>query len=104
MTRQERIERHDALYKLLTALPGADFGAVPECAETDPEVFFPEPGRVDLARRAIAICERCPVREACLEKALQNGELGIWGGTTETQRRKIRAQRRRAAQQGREAA
>ncbi|TDD08103.1 WhiB family transcriptional regulator [Saccharopolyspora terrae] len=103
MTTQQRIERHDALYKLLTNLPGADFGVAPECSETDPEIFFPEPGRVDLARRAIAICERCPVLEACREKAVLHGELGIWGGTTETQREKIRAARRRI-QRGQEAA
>lgn len=98
MSRQERIDRQDALYKLLTNLPGADFGATPECSETDPEIFFPEPGRVDLGRQAIAICDRCPVRDACLEKALQNGELGIWGGTTEHQRRKMRRERRRSQQ------
>lgn len=94
---------HDALYKLLTNLPGAEFGATPECAETDPEVFFPEPGRMDLIRQAIAICDRCPVREACLELALDGGDLGIWGGTTDKKRRKLRAERRRA-QQEREAA
>nr|AJM87322.1 WhiB-family transcriptional regulator [Saccharopolyspora endophytica] len=95
---QQRINRHDALYKLLTNLPGADLGVAPECAETDPEVFFPEPGRVDLARQAIEICERCPVRDACLELAVRDGEWGIWGGMTEGRRRKIRAERRLASQ------
>ncbi len=32
------------------------------------------------AAMAIAVCERCPVREICLEKALIRGEQGIWGG------------------------
>jgi WhiB family transcriptional regulator, redox-sensing transcriptional regulator len=42
------------------------------------------------------LCLTCPVRPECLEFALQDGSLhGLWGGTTETERRQIR--RRRAA-------
>lgn len=103
MSTQKRADSQGALYRVLTNLPGADLGATPECAETDPEVFFPEKGRVDLVREAIEICDRCPVRNACLELAVRDGEHGVWGGTTERQRRKIRAERRRS-QQGQEVA
>ena len=36
------------------------------------------------------ICARCPVQTPCLAYALQVGEtLGIWGGTTEAERRQL---------------
>jgi WhiB family transcriptional regulator, redox-sensing transcriptional regulator len=42
-------------------------------------LFFSE--EVHLIDRAKAICSRCTLREACLERALQDGELcGVWGG------------------------
>jgi WhiB family redox-sensing transcriptional regulator len=46
-----------------------------------PELFFAENPR-DLAR-AQALCERCPVRAACLAGALRRAEpCGVWGGET----------------------
>lgn len=58
------------------------------CAETDSDAFFPERG--GSARHAKAICSGCPAQEECLEYALEYGEVGIWGGTTETQRRRMK--------------
>lgn len=44
--------------------------------------------------RAKAVCAGCPVREACLEFALANDERwGVWGGTSERQRRAMRVVR-----------
>jgi len=41
-----------------------------------------------------ALCETCPVREQCLEFALADGTLtGLWGGTTDAERREIRRRR-----------
>ncbi len=38
-----------------------------------------------------AICAGCPVRQECLEVALADDELqGVWGGTTESERRGMR--------------
>jgi WhiB family redox-sensing transcriptional regulator len=56
------------------------------------EVFFPTRGQnVDMAK---AICAPCPVRTECLEYALDGGEhFGIWGGTSERERRRIRKRR-----------
>jgi WhiB family transcriptional regulator, redox-sensing transcriptional regulator len=71
------------------------------CAHMDTLIFFPvgETGgmtqQVDLAKK---ICSSCPVREQCLEFAIatiQND--GIWGGTTEDERRLIKRARRAAA-------
>ena len=63
------------------------------CRDTDPEIFFPTDGMgVLIAQR---ICNRCPVREECLEYALTNNEdHGVWGGESERGRRKIRRRRR----------
>ena len=37
------------------------------------------------------LCEGCPVREDCFEAALADDSLvGLWGGTTEAERREIR--------------
>lgn len=65
----------------------------------NPDLWFPttadgEPGHSD-PRPALAICDGCPVRIDCLEYALGNGEkFGIWGGTGERQRGRIRRYRR----------
>ena len=60
------------------------------CLGMDPDLFFPEQG--DDQGPAKAICAICPVREPCLEKALTPPfELfGIWGGSSERERRRMR--------------
>jgi WhiB family redox-sensing transcriptional regulator len=58
------------------------------CAETDPEIFFPEPG--DSSNLAQKICAMCEVKTECLEYALDNNErYGIWGGLSESKRRPL---------------
>lgn len=58
------------------------------------DLWFPERG--SSTREAKAICFReCPVREACLEWAVEhNPTSGIWGGLSERERRTVRRQRR----------
>lgn len=59
------------------------------CLEVDPEVFFPERGGSSKAARAV--CNDCPVKAECLRYALANREqFGIWGGTSERERRRLR--------------
>ena len=44
--------------------------------------------------RARAVCEGCPVRHECLQMALADRRLhGVWGGTTEAERQRIRRRR-----------
>ena len=58
------------------------------CAEVDPELFYPETGAPN--RDAKRICGRCDVRPECLAYALANRErFGVWGGTTERERRRM---------------
>lgn len=41
------------------------------------------------------LCQYCPVIDECLEDAMSDSSLvGIWGGTTERQRHKIRSARK----------
>ena len=67
------------------------------CRGADPAVFFPEDDE-DPAFAAKAICDVCPVRETCLEHAIAGRErLGVWGGYTARERRRIVRRRRRAS-------
>ena len=66
------------------------------CRGIDPDLFFPVTD--EEAEPAKAICDACPVREACLEFALAAREReGVWGGATERERRRIVRQRRKTA-------
>ena len=59
------------------------------CAQTDPEVFFPNKG--GSTREAKRICQGCDVRAECLEYALAHDErFGIWGGLSERECRKLK--------------
>lgn len=65
------------------------------CHGLDPRLFFPSDD--EDAAPAKAVCDRCPVREHCLEHALGSREReGVWGGFTEAERRRI-VRRRRAS-------
>ena len=64
------------------------------CRDTDPELFFPVGTtgqaieQIDMAK---AVCRHCDAKEACLEFALAtNQESGVWGCTSEEERRKLR--------------
>lgn len=58
------------------------------CAQTDPELFFPDIG--DDNRPAKRICRKCPVKNECLDYALQHQEpFGIWGGTSARERHRM---------------
>ena len=60
---------------------------------SSPTIFFPSDGvGVQVAQR---ICAECPVAEACLEYALEDRvDHGVWGGTSERERRRILRRRR----------
>ena len=58
------------------------------CAETDPEVFFPEKGQS--TKPAKGVCRRCTVRAECLDYALGTRQrFGVWAGLSERERRKL---------------
>ena len=62
------------------------------CAQTDPELFFPERGGATWEARRV--CAGCPVRAECLDYALLHDErFGIWGGESERSRRRLKHSR-----------
>lgn len=75
-----------------TATEWMDHG---NCKEHPPSTFFPSDGvGVEVAKR---ICATCPVAAQCLEYALDNHiDHGVWGGTSERQRRRMLKVRRTA--------
>src|SRR5690625_2822761 len=85
----------DRTSKLITAITGG--GPLPPwreqaaCLAADPEQFYPEPG--DDPWEALYVCNQmCTVRDQCLDWALRtNEQIGVWGGTTPSQRQRQRS-------------
>jgi WhiB family transcriptional regulator, redox-sensing transcriptional regulator len=73
---------------------GTDWRGYAACRDADPELFFPlgTSGASSLAQidAAKQLCRACPVREPCLRWALDSGDAGVWGGTTDDERRSRR--------------
>ena len=66
------------------------------CRDTDPDLFFPvgtTGPAIEQIENAKSVCTDCEVRQPCLDFALAtNQDSGIWGGTSEEERRKLRRQ------------
>jgi WhiB family redox-sensing transcriptional regulator len=75
-------------------ITGIEFDGTQPCRQTDPEIFFPEKGGNAFETKvAVNICRTCRFINPCLEFAIETHALGIWGGTTERQRRTLRKQK-----------
>jgi len=62
------------------------------CAN-NPDLFFPEDFepkyvRQQVAKRAKIICANCPIKIMCLDYAVSAGMQGVWGGTTDFERKR----------------
>ena len=69
-----------------------DWAKDANCKGLDPNMFHT--GRGESTREALAVCVGCVVVNECLHYALSNSiKVGIWGATTERQRRKMRKER-----------
>lgn len=55
------------------------------CRGHNPDLFYPEDAR-NITDQARELCANCPVQPACLQHAIINKELGMWGGMTESER------------------
>ena len=66
------------------------------CRDTDPDLFFPvgtTGPAIEQIENAKAVCRQCEAQAQCLEYALSsNQDSGIWGGTSEEERRQLRKQ------------
>ena len=66
------------------------------CRDSDIDVFFPI--AQEGVEKAAAVCCDCSVRQECLTYALENSELsGVWGGTSNRQRVRLRRRHSRSA-------
>lgn len=84
-TMDDTFEFEILMAPILEERPWAVFAA---CKEEQSMKFFPQNREEE--REALAICSICPVVEDCLQHALESKErFGVWGGTTERQRRKL---------------
>jgi len=64
------------------------------------DLFFTSDPTGQTTRQAKAICRHCPMQGQCLDYALADLSMqGIWGGTTERDRRIIRKSRGLAVRQ-----
>lgn len=64
------------------------------CRSAEPELFFPVSAAGPAVAQVVAakaVCRGCPVRAECLRYAMRTAQdHGIWGGTTEEERRQAR--------------
>jgi WhiB family redox-sensing transcriptional regulator len=88
--------RMSLMWNRTHAWDDSDWRSVAACRDTEPELFFPvgttgmATDQIESAKR---VCTTCDAQKACLEFALAtNQESGVWGGTTEDERRKLRKQ------------
>lgn len=72
--------------------PDVDWRSEAACSGVDSDIFFPAAEEdLEATAQAKAICETCPVREACLQYALAtNQSAGVWGGLDAGERRRMR--------------
>lgn len=88
ITSQDLLRRRDAA--------GTDWRHRAACRDVDPDLFFPlgtVGASVPQIEQAKQICRACPVCPSCLRWALDHGADGVWGGTTEEERRRQRRSR-----------
>jgi len=83
---QSRPVRLCAACKLAAAPIRDDWTQQAACRNVqEPDLFFDE----HETKMAMFVCSLCPVVSQCLTHAIDNDEVGVWGGTTAGQRRKL---------------
>ena len=63
------------------------------CKDKETNTFFILRGDPEQRQKRVAAytgCGMCPVRVECLDYAIVNHEVGIWGGTSDAERRLMR--------------
>ncbi len=88
-------EEHDYLFAADATVLQEPLWALAACAGAAPDVFFPLSAHDVASRRAaLAYCAECPIARPCLDTALRDPSLvGIWGGTDEVERARLRGRR-----------
>jgi WhiB family redox-sensing transcriptional regulator len=66
------------------------------CAQTDPDLYFPEGTAGSITRSVLsakAVCFECPLIRACFEMAMtfpMTDDWGVWGGSSRHERTLMR--------------
>lgn len=84
----------------LSFIPKIDrWNTLAACKDADPEIFFPV-GRGGHQPKDLVdslwfkYCGECPVKQRCMDHALENEEYGFWAGTTQEERKVARQEGR----------
>jgi WhiB family redox-sensing transcriptional regulator len=99
--KEDNQNRKDAMKIELNITNYPDFFSEgdPPCSQADPNAFHPEELETGASRvvsryydeyGAKTICKSCPYMMQCLKYAIDNNEMGIWGGTNEMERKSIK--------------
>ena len=83
-----------ALVPSSTLLSALTMDTTAACRYHPADLWFPDdpstPEGREQARRAIAICQECPLKVPCLAAAIEAGEdYGIWGGMRQEERGRL---------------
>lgn len=72
------------------------FDGTQPCREIGLDLFFPEDSSESLKLKELVkpICRSCQFSSPCLEWAVENYEVGIWSGTTDSERQRIRRKKK----------
>ena len=83
--------------KRMDGIKAPSFDGTQLCAQVDPELFFPNTaGEANRVKKIVKkLCSSCEFQTLCLEYALDNDVLGIWGGMLDSERMRIKSQRRK---------
>jgi WhiB family redox-sensing transcriptional regulator len=76
-----------AMLDIFDAIKDNAWKSMGNCITSDPDAFFPASSQQP--NNALALCVDCPVKEECLAAGMQE-RYGVWGGTTENDRKKMR--------------
>jgi len=71
------------------------------CRALPTEVFFPSNRDHHGYAMAKAVCSTCPFKSRCLRYAIDNREEGVWGATTEYERKLMQGKGKKSRLQGR---
>ena len=62
-------------------------------SDDSPKFFIKRGDQKSMLSKAKKVCEKCPVKDECLEFALKfNIQEGVWGGASGRQRRRMRSE------------
>ena len=87
---------HGHSTKNMDGIKAPSFDGTQPCTQVDPELFFPENAMepLEVKRYVKKICNSCSFQTPCLEYALKNDVLGIWGGMLDSERKSLKRHRK----------